>query len=222
LVPAFHHWLFHAPTRDRAVVNIGGIANITYIPANGPVIGFDTGPGNTLLDQWVHEHKNEPYDKEGQWGASGTVSDTLLKLLLRDPYFDKPHPKSTGRERFNLGWLNAALLDLGESIPAANIQATLMELTASSIARHVRRLNKVDEIFVCGGGTRNTTLMRRLESHAAGIPVQTTETLGLHPDWVEACAFAWLAHQRLENTAGNIPSVTGATHPCVLGGVYAG
>lgn len=222
LVPGFHHWLFHSTTRDRVIVNIGGIANLTHIPARGSVIGFDTGPGNTLLDRWIRRHRNRPFDQNGNWAASGQVSDELLERLLGDSYFAKPRPKSTGGEYFNLAWLDAALVGLVRPISEQDVQATLAELTACSITQEIKRIDKTNEIFVCGGGSSNPVLMRSLQRHAGDIPVTTTESLGLHPDWVEAAAFAWLAHRRLENLPGNMPSVTGAKHPCVLGGVYAG
>jgi anhydro-N-acetylmuramic acid kinase len=223
LVPAFHQWLFSSSARSRAVLNIGGIANLTFIPTEGSVIGFDTGPGNALLDQWIGRHKNEPYDREGKWASSGTVSEPLLKRLLQDSYFSQPHPKSTGVEYFNMAWLERSLSTLATNIAAQDVQATLAELTAITIMNEVKaRTPSVDEIMVCGGGSHNVFLMDALRRYADRIVVDTTERLGLHPDWVEASAFAWLAHCRLENIPGNIPAVTGAKNAAVLGGIYAG
>ena len=223
LVPAFHRWLFHSPTRNRVIVNIGGIANITHIPTSGPITGFDTGPGNTLLDQWIHRHHGAAHDTEGKWAMTGKVSPPLLKQLLDDPYFGMPHPKSTGREHFNLSWLDAALSRFGTAVVPQDVQATLVELTAHAIAKGLGCITeRTDEVYVCGGGSHNAALMHSLERHISDIPIDTTAALDLHPDWVEACAFAWLAHRRLEGLPGNIPQVTGAQHAVVLGGIYAG
>jgi len=222
LVPAFHRWLFHKPGVNRAIVNIGGIANITWLPAteNSAVLGFDTGPGNTLLDQWIARHWNEPYDRSGTWAASGRVQSDLLARLMADEYFSKTPPKSTGREQFNLAWLERQLV--GE-LASEDIQATLAELTVASIAQAILLLPvKIGEIYVCGGGSHNRHLLTRLDALLPNIPVATTESLGLDPDWVEAVAFAWLAHQTLAGHAGNLPSVTGAHHPVLLGGIYLG
>jgi anhydro-N-acetylmuramic acid kinase len=222
LVPAFHRWIFRKPGINRAIVNIGGIANITWLPAtdNGAVLGFDSGPGSTLLDQWVARHRNESYDRDGAWAASGRVQNELLSRLMADAYFAKPPPKSTGREHFNLAWLEQQLAD---KLAPADIQATLTELTAASIARGMSLLpDKIGEVYVCGGGSHNRHLLARLGALLPGIPVATTETLGLDPDWVESVAFAWLAHQTLAGHAGNLPSVTGARHPVLLGGIYLG
>jgi len=220
LVPAFHHWLFRKSGVDRAIVNIGGIANITWLPAteSNAVLGFDTGPGNTLLDQWIARHRNEPIDRDGAWAASGRVQNDLLARLMADEYFTKTPPKSTGREYFNLAWLEQQLAD---KLAPQDIQATLAELTATSIAQCLKFLpEKIDEIYICGGGCHNHHLLARLRALLPGMPVATTETLGLSPDWVEAAAFAWLAHQTLAGRAGNLPSVTGARHPVLLGGIY--
>lgn len=223
LVPAFHRWLFYSATRSRAVINIGGIANVTHIPTTGIVTGFDTGPGNTLLDQWILRHKNKNYDQNGSWARDGVISKPLLTKLLQDPYFARPHPKSTGFEYFNMAWLEHGLSELPTDIAPQDVQATLVELTAISIVEGIRDVSaKIDEIIVCGGGSHNTAIMDALRRHANHSVVDTTGALGLNPDWVEACAFAWLAHCRLENIPGNIPSVTGAKHTTILGGIYAG
>ena len=220
LVPAFHHWLFRKPGVHRAIVNIGGIANITWLPAieSSAVLGFDTGPGNTLLDQWIARHRNEPYDRDGAWAASGRVQKDLLARLVADDYFATAPPKSTGREHFNLAWLEQQLVG---NLAPEDIQATLVELTATSIAQGLKFLpEETGEIYICGGGTHNRHLLARLRALLPGIPIATTEILGIDPDWVEAVAFAWLAHQALAGRAGNIPSVTGARHPVLLGGIY--
>jgi anhydro-N-acetylmuramic acid kinase len=222
LVPAFHRDVFRAPGRHRAIVNIGGIANVTYLPADDgdKVLGFDTGPGNTLLDAWARRHLQREHDDGGRWAAGGRVSEPLLSELLTDPYFAATPPKSTGREHFNLAWLESRLARRPETA-AQDVQATLLALTARTIAQALRRfLPRVDEIHVCGGGSRNPALLEALRAETGGLPVLTTETLGLHPDWVEACAFAWLAHRTLEGLAGNLPSTTGASRPVILGGIY--
>ena len=221
LVPAFHDAQFRAPGKHRAIVNIGGIANVTYLPADDshPVLGFDTGPGNTLLDQWHAAHRQTSHDVDGQWAASGTVQPALLQRLLSDEFFSKKSPKSTGREHFNLRWLERLLGDAG-SCAAVDVQATLSELTAQSIAHDLKSLPAVDEVFLCGGGCHNTDLVKRLTRQLQGIRIGTTEALGIDPDWVEACAFAWLAHRTLGNQPGNLPSVTGARRPVTLGGIY--
>lgn len=223
LVPAFHRRMFHSTRRNRVILNIGGIANVTYLPADAsqPVSGFDTGPGNTLLDQWMGHHNARDCDDAGQWAASGKSSKALLEQLLTDPYFAASPPKSTGREHFHLDWLNARLLKLSPAPTAVDVQATLVQLSALTIAQAVIRfLPQTQEIYVCGGGAHNRELMSALAEYFSSIPVATTEALGLHPDWVEAVAFAWLAHQTLEGLPGNIPSVTGARREVILGGIY--
>ena len=223
LVPALHQHMFHSPQCNRVIVNIGGIANVTYLPADGtqPVSGFDTGPGNTLLDQWIGRHRASSHDEAGQWAASGKSSKALLEHLLKDPYFQVAPPKSTGREHFNLAWLDQYLKQL-PSVPAADdVQATLLQLTAQTIAGAIRGyLPQAQEVYICGGGAHNRQLLCALAENLPGLPVTTTEALGLHPDWVEAVAFAWLAHLTLERHPGNLPSVTGATRAVILGGIY--
>jgi anhydro-N-acetylmuramic acid kinase len=223
LVPAFHRQMFHTSQFNRVILNIGGIANVTYLPADvsQPVSGFDTGPGNTLLDRWMGHHNARDCDDAGQWAASGKSSQILLEQLLTDPYFAVSPPKSTGREHFNLEWLDNHMKKIASAPSAADVQATLLQLTALTIAGAVQRfLPKTSEVFVCGGGAHNRELMAALVKNFSGIPVATTEALGLHPDWVEAVAFAWLAHQTLEGRPGNIPSVTGAQREVILGGIY--
>jgi len=207
LAPGFHYWAFHSPGCDRAVVNIGGIANVTYLPADKheAVRGFDTGPGNTLLDAWTTRH----------------CLPELLRRLCSDPYFALAPPKSTGFEYFNLEWLQGYLTQLGTAPTAHDVQATLVELTSRSIVHALKQyLPKVDELYVCGGGTHNNHLMAALQANLGMTPLHTTATLGLDPDWVEAAAFAWLAHQTLEGNAGNVPTVTGARHAVILGSIH--
>ncbi len=223
LVPSFHREMFRSPQRQRVVVNIGGIANITCLPADAkqPVTGFDTGPGNTLLDQWIRHRQGHRHDDDGQWAAAGRASNELLEQLLADPYFAAPPPKSTGREHFNLEWLQNHLKKLTAPPADADVQATLMQLTARTIAGAIRRfLPDTQEAYVCGGGAHNRALMAALAGNLSGIQVATTEALGLHPDWVEAAAFAWLAHQTLQGHPGNVPTVTGARRAVILGGIY--
>lgn len=223
LVPAFHRMMFHSKHCNRVILNVGGIANVTYLPADPspPVSGFDTGPGNTLLDRWMGRHNARDCDDAGQWAASGKSSKALLEQMLADGYFALAPPKSTGREYFNLDWLDAHLEKISPAPSAADVQATLLQLTALTIAEAIRRfLPQTGEVYVCGGGAHNRELMAALTKNFTGLPVTTTAALGLHPDWVEAVAFAWLAHQTLEGRPGNIPSVTGARREVVLGGVY--
>lgn len=223
MVPGFHRQMFHSPQRNRAIVNIGGIANVTWLPADAaqPVIGFDTGPGNTLLDQWIGLHHARAHDEAGQWAASGLVSKELLGQFLTDPYFMAAPPKSTGREHFNMEWLQAHLKKLPAPSSAADVQATLIQLTTQTIARAIREfLPQTQEAYVCGGGAHNRELVSALAGNMTGVAVATTDALGLAPDWVEAAAFAWLAHQTLERQPGNLPSVTGAKRAVILGGIY--
>jgi anhydro-N-acetylmuramic acid kinase len=220
LVPAFHQAVFQTEKEDRVIVNIGGIANVSYLPAdkNLPVIGFDTGPGNLLLDHWIQKELAQAYDKEGLWAASGQVQPTLLARLLEDPYFSKTLPKSTGREYFNLAWLNNTL---NETIKPADVQATLTELTAESISQAIQQHTPLAQaLFVCGGGAKNQHLMNRLAHLNPNRRVSSTEELGIAPQWVEAMAFAWLAQQTLAGRSGNLRSVTGARKNAILGGIY--
>lgn len=225
LAPAFHRWLFATGTGHRAVLNIGGIANVTMLMAEkDPVIGFDTGPGNSLLDGWIRTHRDLPYDDNGAWAGEGSVDESLLGLMLADPYFEQAPPKSTGFEYFNGGWVRARLASLGDPrISTADVQATLSELSARTIATSILRFAPdLGEVLVCGGGIHNADLMQRLRSYLTGVEVTSTEAYGLHPDWIEAAAFAWLAKRRLEGKTGNIPEVTGANSPQVLGAIYPG
>lgn len=221
LTPAFHQWLFSNAEKDRAVLNIGGIANVTML-SSPTVIGFDTGPGNTLLDGWIRSNLNKPFDDAGDWARSGTVSEPLLNQMLNDPYFDLPPPKSTGFEYFNGAWVRSKVASLSANdLRASDVQATLAELSACTIARSILNLSPgIEEVLVCGGGVHNSDLMQRLRSYLSGIQVISTDVFGLHPDWVEAAAFAWLARRCLEGKTGNLPEVTGADRAEVLGAIY--
>lgn len=219
LVPAFHSALFRSPDHNRIVLNIGGIANISVLPADPqqPVIGFDTGPGNTLMDAWTRKHLSQPMDRDGRWAGSGHINQPLLNHLLDEPFFAAAPPKSSGRELFNLAWLEQA----GIKDRPENIQATLLQLTIESIAAAVERYaNKTKELFVCGGGAHNPLLMQRLSNRLSNIQVSSTDRLGLSPSWMEAVAFAWLAKQTMEGKPGNLPEATGAKHPAILGAIY--
>ena len=221
LVPAFHQDIFRNHSIDRVVLNIGGIANITLLPADNskPSSGFDTGPGNTLMDGWIRQHKGKPYDHDGCWAKSGQINTDLLERLLSDDYLLRAAPKSTGRERFNLNWLSAHLTS-NPGITAEDVQATLLELTARSIATDINRSFPNGEVLVCGGGALNSQLLDRLQTHLKSFDLSTSSSAGLDPLWVEAAAFAWLAKQTLDGLAGNLPEVTGAAGPRILGGIY--
>ncbi|MFU8813758.1 MAG: anhydro-N-acetylmuramic acid kinase [Pseudomonadales bacterium] len=226
LVPPFHAALFRTPEEDRAILNLGGIGNITLLPANpaAAVIGFDTGPGNALMDDWILLKRQQRYDASGAWAATGDVDDVLLTRLLTDPYLAAMPPKSTGREHYNLTWLNQQLSAHLEhrSVSDASVQATLCAFTAESVTRALARWSPgTERVLVCGGGRHNDTLMASL---AARIPcaVEPTEAYGVDGDSLEAAAFAWLAQQTLNGQPGNAPSVTGARGSRVLGAVYPG
>ena len=220
LVPAFHHDLFGNSQRQVAVLNVGGFSNLSLLSPGQEVLGFDSGPGNVLLDAWIQHCQGLAYDRDGAWGASGTVHPELLKRLLGDPYFATRGPKSTGRELFNLDWLLGHLQALPQ-LAGEDVQATLVELTARSVVSALRNAQAhTDVLLVCGGGAHNACLMKRLSEMLAGTEVSSTATEGVDPDWVEAMAFAWLAHCALEGIAGNRPSVTGAKGLRVLGAIY--
>lgn len=215
LVPAFHRAAFDSENELRVVINIGGIANITRL---GPeVTGYDTGPGNGLMDAWIHRHRGENFDKDGTWAASGKVDSELLAALSADPFFHKAAPRSTGREHFNLQWLLEHLA--GRDMAPEHVQATLLALTAESIVREVRRAG-AQRVLLCGGGARNKALREAIVDSLDGVPVQTTDDYGVNADFVEAAAFAWLARERLAGRPGNIPSVTGADRAATLGAIY--
>ena len=218
LVPAFHAAGFGDPAENRAVVNIGGIANITLLPRGSPVLGFDTGPGNCLMNLWSQRHLNQPMDAGGAWGAGGKALAPLLARMLEEPFFSRPAPKSTGRELFNKSWLEQ-LLDGSED--PRDVQATLLELTVENICRALDDAAcSVARLIVCGGGARNDALMARLSERIAPRPAETSACYGLDCDQVEAAAFAWLAKRALQTETGNLPEVTGARGHRVLGAIY--
>ncbi|UZE17429.1 anhydro-N-acetylmuramic acid kinase [Pseudomonas sp. B21-054] len=220
LVPAFHEALFEERVGNRAVLNVGGFSNLSLIEPAKPVAGFDCGPGNVLLDAWIYQQRGEHFDRDGQWAASGTVEPALLKELLSDPFFVTKGPKSTGREVFNLSWLTQHLSRL-PAFPAENVQATLLELTALTIVESLQNAQaQTQELLVCGGGAHNQTLMKRLAELLPDAKVSSTAAYGVDPDWVEAMAFAWLAHCCLAGIPANRPSVTGARGLRVLGAIY--
>lgn len=225
LVPAFHHAVFARSERAVAVLNIGGISNLTLLPAStaepaAKVTGFDCGPGNALMDFWCLQHTGQPYDASGVWAASGQVIPGLLTALLAEPYFAKAAPKSTGRDLFHPDWLTAQLKGFEECRPQ-DVQATLTALTAQACARDLlRHAPHSTELLVCGGGAFNTELMRQLASALPGISVQATTARGLPPLQVEAAAFAWLAHAWHQQRPANLAAVTGASGPRVLGALY--
>ncbi len=224
LTPAFHAWQFQRPGRERAVLNIGGMANLTLLPGaeNGTVIGFDTGPGNVLLDDWSMRWRNLPMDRNGDWAASGQCDERLLEVLLQDAYFSRAPPKSTGREYFHLGWLEQALQSLPAPARAQDVQASLLQLSVRSVCRALRRhAPDCRELLVCGGGVHNRALMQALMEHMPAYKIDSTSAQGIHPDYVEAISFAWLARQRLALRTLDLRSVTGATGNTVLGGIYA-
>lgn len=220
LVPAFHHAVFAHRERHRVIVNIGGIANLTDLPCSAVITGFDCGPGNMLMDAWCERHTGKPFDDNGTWAASGKVIPELLATLLDEPFFTQAPPKSTGRDLFSLAWLETKLKP---DYKPEDIQATLLKLSLEGIRRAVRSwCGEVDEVFVCGGGARNSALMNSLRHAFAdvAVPVAATDVLGVPAEQVEALAFAWLAKRALDNKPGNMPSVTGARHACVLGAIY--
>ncbi|WP_449426893.1 anhydro-N-acetylmuramic acid kinase [Rhodanobacter umsongensis] len=220
LLPALHAMLLGRPGHARVVLNLGGIANITVLGADGSVYGFDTGPANGLLDAWCLRHRGEAFDRDGAFAASGRVDPGLLDALLADRYFTLAPPKSTGREHFHLGWLSAHR-QLATANPA-DVQATLLELTARSIAMAIdQQAPGADEVLVCGGGVHNGALMQRLGELLAPRTLYSTARHGIDPDFLEATAFAWLARQRLLGLPGNLPAVTGARGARVLGAIYS-
>ena len=225
LVPAFHNAVFRTEQQDRVIVNIGGIANITHLPAAPDLLvsGFDTGPGNMLMDGWAMRHLKLPFDENGAWGKQGKVDQALLNQMLQDAFFMQLPPKSTGREHFNIEWLDRQLEAHSSSPSAESVQATLCQLTAIAIAQAITEYcPNARAAFVCGGGAHNQTLMTMLQATLPLHTVETTAPLGISPDWVEAIAFAWLAKQTLEGQPGNLPAVTGAARSAVLGAIYPG
>lgn len=222
LAPAFHHAVFASADEPRCVLNLGGIANITILPGVDPatVRGFDTGPGNGLLDEWILERRHRPYDAGGRWGAGGALEPRLLRALLADPWFRRGPPKSTGRDYFNLAWARRRFKTLAWLPPQA-VQRTFAELTARSVAEAIRRhAPGTRRVLVCGGGGANALVMTRLAELLAPAAVESSSAHGLDPQQVEGAAFAWLAMRTMQGLPGNLPAVTGAKRAVVLGGIY--
>jgi len=221
LVPAFHQAFFSHPKKNHLILNIGGIANLTYLPKDKQqtILGFDTGTGNTLMNQWIMRHKNQPYDHLGEWAAMGKVQSQLLQHLKDEAYFQQTPPKSTGTEYFSAQWLDNKLSTLPHYDPV-DVQSTLCQFTADTISDAIsQETPDADAIFICGGGIHNQQLMNTLKKQLA-IPVLSTVTLGIHPDQVEAMAFAWLAKQTFQGKTANLPDTTGARKAVILGAIY--
>ncbi|RUO40057.1 anhydro-N-acetylmuramic acid kinase [Aliidiomarina taiwanensis] len=222
LAPALHQALFHSTEYNRAVINLGGIANISWLPASGDITGFDCGPANTLLDAWYQQHhKQAHFDRDGAWARSGQPLAPLLEACLADPYFQLAAPKSTGREYFNLRWLHHKLAAFtavtGQEPTPTDVQATLLELTAHTVGHALMQQGHCDQVYLCGGGVKNTYLVERLQALTPNIDWHSTAVLGVDPEWVEAILFAWLAYAHVTTQAGNVTQVTGAKRPVVLG-----
>jgi len=218
LAPLFHQVLFHSKNEDRAILNIGGIANLTILPAKGGVTGFDCGPGNCLMDGWTSRHLQKDYDDGGRWAAKGEVDSELLQRMLADPYFRLPPPKSSGLEHFSMSWLNEIL---GDALPdEVNVQATLAELSALSAAHSLAETGLPNRLLICGGGVHNAFLMQRIAAALPDVVVESTANHGIDPDWVEGLLFAWLAHERLNGRGQDTTSITGARHPVLLGDIH--
>jgi anhydro-N-acetylmuramic acid kinase len=220
IVPAFHREIFASAESNRVVLNIGGMSNITVLKKSGEITGYDTGPGNVLMDIWVGKHQGHFYDRDGAWAKSGTVYQPLLENMLKEPYFLRPAPKSTGRELFNLPWLQQHLANTDTTINPADIQATLLALTVQSIGTAIRKELDKGEVIVCGGGANNAYLMASLGDVLPTFKVMRSSALGVLEDSVEAVAFAWLARQALHQTPVNFTAITGSSHPVIAGGVY--
>lgn len=223
LACAFHDWYFRHSAFDRVVLNIGGMANVTVLPAAAKenTIGFDTGPGNALMDDWTQRHLGKDYDHNGEWAAKGQVDPGLLNLLKEEDYFNLAPPKSTGKDDFNLAWLDKKIACYSQKVSNEDIQASLLELTAQTISQAINTFAaNANEVLVCGGGLHNLETLRRLKELLPGLVIESTEKYGLDPNAIEAITFAWLAKRRLEKLPANLPSVTGATSTQILGAVY--
>ncbi|NNN45971.1 MULTISPECIES: anhydro-N-acetylmuramic acid kinase [Vibrio] len=220
LVPAFHRTVFNVTESTIVVLNIGGIANISVLFPDKNVLGYDTGPGNTLMDAWCQRHRHQPYDKNGAWARQGHLNLSLLHALKQDPYFLRPAPKSTGREYFNLPWLEVHLAN--HSLSAPDVQRTLCELTVQTITDEVSRYaqGSTPQLLVCGGGAQNGLLMDCLQTHLPTWHVASTDSKGVNGDYMEAMAFAWLAQRRVHGLPSNLPEVTGAKQLASLGVIY--
>ena len=228
LAPAFHHALMSHPSQGRVIVNLGGIANVSVLaPADSPEakrpLGFDCGPANGLLDAWTRRHLDTPFDRDGEWAATGRLHAPLLARMLADPYFSQPPPKSTGRSYFDERWIDEQVRSTGEMVAPADVQRTLCELCAQTVAQSIEAHGGgAEEVYLCGGGIHNRLLFERLAARLAPRMVAGTDALGISPDYVEAAAFAWLAMRTLAGHTGNLPSVTGASEGVVLGAIHPG
>ncbi len=221
LVPAFHAHTLRHPSIHRVIANIGGIANLTDLPPAGQVRGWDTGPGNMLLDAWVQQHSGARYDNAGAWAASGQVNAGLLHTLLSHDFLRMSPPKSAGREQFNLEYLQRALAKLTIPIEPVDVQATLLEFTAQSLCQAIKQdCPNTQEVYVCGGGIHNKALINRIKTALSPMSVYSTGDLGIDPDWMEALAFAWLARQTIHRLPGNLPEATGARGSRILGAIH--
>ena len=220
LAPLLHQHCCASQNKNRAIVNIGGIANITLLLANGARVAFDTGPGNVLMDHWVARHKSTHFDKNGEWAKGGSVDTALLAELMSEPYLAIAAPKSTGRELFNGAWLEQRLASLKQRPSPQDIQATLLEFTATTLSTALLAGMNQGEIYLCGGGAHNTALLKRIGELMPGYYVGTTAEIGIDPDWLEAMAFAWMAQQTLDGIAVDTSPFTGAKKPVMLGGIY--
>lgn len=227
LAPAFHRAVMSHPSQPRAIVNLGGIANVSVLdpldPGGAAPLGFDCGPANGLLDAWTRRHLDAPFDQDGNWGAGGVVHAPLLARMRADPYFSRPPPKSTGRAYFDERWIDEQARFIGERVAPDDVQRTLCELCAAAVEQSLDTYGRgAREVYLCGGGVHNRLLVERLAARLAPRTVAGTDALGISPDYVEAAAFAWLAMRTLEGQSGNLPSVTGADEAVVLGGIYPG
>ena len=222
LAPALHNAVFRSDNTDRIILNTGGIANITHLSINGGTLGFDTGPANGLMDSWCQQQIRQPYDTNGQWAATGTTNHDLLEQLLQHPFFALKAPKSTGREDFNVNWLEQQLREFGQRLSPKDVQATLLSLSVHTITQAIEQIDrhKNAEVYICGGGAHNKLLVDTLRKTLSPRQLLSTEALGIHPDWVEALAFAWLAKQTMAGKTGNLPAVTGAKKAVVLGAIF--
>jgi len=222
LAPAFHQQVFHSNEKNLAILNIGGISNLTFLPADKklPCFGFDCGPGNMLMDAWIQKNKRKNYDKNGDWAASATAETDLVNQFMQDEFILTCPPKSTGREHYNLEWLEKQLENLSQ-LSSEQVQASLCQFTCDSIAHAIEHhLPDISTLIVCGGGIHNRHLMKQLAEKLSNISIESSDAHGVHPDWVEAIAFAWLASQTVNGRTGNLPAVTGAAQAKVLGAIY--
>ena len=222
LVPAFHEQIFRDARKNRVILNLGGIANITTLPAdkNKAITGFDTGPANTLINHWIQQQQNKTFDERGKWALTGEINQNFLKELLNDDYFKLAPPKSTGTEYFNSAWLSKKLSAF-PFLAAEDVQVSLTAFTATTISAAINEhTSKTEEIIICGGGVHNDFLIKLLKRYLPNIEINSSVNYGVDPDYVEATAFAWLAKHTMEHKPGNLPEVTGATRKVILGGIY--